>query len=155
MQMTFAASGQGHALFIRVVACDLLRREGWDSMSKYQEAGREVFIVRIEIVWGLRCLIVGRRGSNWPGRRRVSAERDMHRVCRGCVHGQGVGVLARRRGTCAVVLVDVLGRAKRRMLDHVVGRPSSHRLPCHGGRMKIVGGLPSLGGFDSPIVRKC
>ncbi|OWM87866.1 hypothetical protein CDL15_Pgr008312 [Punica granatum] len=98
MQMTFAASGQGHALFIRVVACDLLRREGWDSMSKYQEAGREVFIVRIEIVWGL---------------------------------------------------------SEELALSGKVGRPSSHRLPCHGGRMKIVGGLPSLGGFDSPIVRKC
>ncbi|PKI72003.1 hypothetical protein CRG98_007619 [Punica granatum] len=50
--VTFAAGGQGHALFVRAVACDLLWREGWDSMSKFQGAGREVFIVLIVVVQG-------------------------------------------------------------------------------------------------------
>ncbi|PKI60432.1 hypothetical protein CRG98_019173 [Punica granatum] len=48
--VTFVAGGQGHALFVRAVACDLLWREGWDSMSKFQGAGREVFIVLIMVV---------------------------------------------------------------------------------------------------------
>ncbi|OWM84271.1 hypothetical protein CDL15_Pgr011656 [Punica granatum] len=56
--VTFAAGGQGHALFIGVVACDLLRREGWDSVSKFQGAGREVFIVLIVVVQGSSCLLV-------------------------------------------------------------------------------------------------
>ncbi|PKI57118.1 hypothetical protein CRG98_022489 [Punica granatum] len=50
--VTFPAGGQGHALFIGVVACDLLRREGWDSVLKFQGAGREVFTVLIVVVQG-------------------------------------------------------------------------------------------------------
>ncbi|OWM79560.1 hypothetical protein CDL15_Pgr022972 [Punica granatum] len=50
MLVTFAAGGKGHALFVGVVACDLLRREGWDSVSKFQGAGWEVFIVLIVVV---------------------------------------------------------------------------------------------------------
>ncbi|OWM74142.1 hypothetical protein CDL15_Pgr008453 [Punica granatum] len=57
--VTFVAGGQGHALFVGAIACDLLRREGWDSMSKFQGAGREVFIVLIVVVQGPSCLLVG------------------------------------------------------------------------------------------------
>ncbi|PKI66968.1 hypothetical protein CRG98_012633 [Punica granatum] len=41
--VTFAAVGQGHALFVGAVACDLLRREGWDSVGEFalpEEVGR-------------------------------------------------------------------------------------------------------------------
>ncbi|PKI59767.1 hypothetical protein CRG98_019841 [Punica granatum] len=48
--VTFAAGGQGHALFVGAVACDLLWREGWDSVSKFQGAGWEAFIVLIVVV---------------------------------------------------------------------------------------------------------
>ncbi|OWM64722.1 hypothetical protein CDL15_Pgr026999 [Punica granatum] len=58
MLVTFAAGGQGHALIVRAVAYDLLRREGWDSVSKFQGAGREVFIVLIVVVQGSSCLLV-------------------------------------------------------------------------------------------------
>ncbi|OWM76956.1 hypothetical protein CDL15_Pgr011681 [Punica granatum] len=37
--VTFEAGGQGHALLVGAVACDLLRREGWDSVSKFQGVG--------------------------------------------------------------------------------------------------------------------
>ncbi|PKI36713.1 hypothetical protein CRG98_042893 [Punica granatum] len=56
--VTFAAGGQGHALFVGAVACDLLWREGWDSVLKFQGAGREVFIVLIVVVQGSNCPLV-------------------------------------------------------------------------------------------------
>ncbi|OWM71011.1 hypothetical protein CDL15_Pgr012502 [Punica granatum] len=56
MLVTFVAGGQGHAQFVGAVACDLLQREGWDSVSKFQGAGREVFIVLIVVVQGSSCL---------------------------------------------------------------------------------------------------
>ncbi|PKI61893.1 hypothetical protein CRG98_017722 [Punica granatum] len=52
--VTFEAGGQGHALLVGAVACDLLRREGWDSVSKFQ--------------------------ANWPGRCHASTLRDMHKL---------------------------------------------------------------------------
>ncbi|OWM84147.1 hypothetical protein CDL15_Pgr026457 [Punica granatum] len=58
MLETFVAGGQGHALFIGAVASDLLRMDGWDSVSKFQDAGREVFIVLIVVVEGSSCLLV-------------------------------------------------------------------------------------------------
>ncbi|PKI69347.1 hypothetical protein CRG98_010253 [Punica granatum] len=55
--VTFAAGGQGHALFVGAVACDFLWRGGWDSVSKFQGAGWEVFIVLIVVVQGSSCLL--------------------------------------------------------------------------------------------------
>ncbi|OWM90302.1 hypothetical protein CDL15_Pgr014140 [Punica granatum] len=52
------AGGQGHALFVGAVACDLFRMEGWNSVSKFQGAGREVFIVLIVVVQGSSYLLV-------------------------------------------------------------------------------------------------
>ncbi|OWM75289.1 hypothetical protein CDL15_Pgr012249 [Punica granatum] len=56
--VTFATGGQGHALFVGAVACDLLWKEGWDSVSKFQGARQQVFIVLIVIVQGSSCLLV-------------------------------------------------------------------------------------------------
>ncbi|OWM77727.1 hypothetical protein CDL15_Pgr012429 [Punica granatum] len=61
-----------------------------------------------------------RKGANWPGRHRASTLRDMHRVRRGYVHGGGGGMLARRGRTHSVALEDVLGYAKRRVIDHMM-----------------------------------
>ncbi|PKI61579.1 hypothetical protein CRG98_018025 [Punica granatum] len=76
--VTFAAGGQGHALFVGVVACDLLWKEGWDSVFKFQGVGREVFIVLIVVVQGPSCLF--HRGANWPGRHHASTLKDMHKL---------------------------------------------------------------------------
>ncbi|PKI50068.1 hypothetical protein CRG98_029537 [Punica granatum] len=48
--VTFAVGGKGHALFVGANVCDLLRREGWDSVSKFQGAGWEAFIVLIVLL---------------------------------------------------------------------------------------------------------
>ncbi|PKI77727.1 hypothetical protein CRG98_001851 [Punica granatum] len=44
------AGGLGHALFVRVVACDLSWRKGWPSMFGVQGGGGEVFPVSIVVV---------------------------------------------------------------------------------------------------------
>ncbi|PKI70468.1 hypothetical protein CRG98_009138 [Punica granatum] len=43
--VTFAAGGQGHALLVGAVACDLLRREGWDSLVLLGWLALELLIV--------------------------------------------------------------------------------------------------------------
>ncbi|PKI61224.1 hypothetical protein CRG98_018372 [Punica granatum] len=54
------------------------------------------------------------------GGRRASTLRNRHRVRRGYVHGRGGGMLARRRRMHSIVLVDVLGCAKRRVFSHAL-----------------------------------
>ncbi|PKI65908.1 hypothetical protein CRG98_013696 [Punica granatum] len=96
MLETFVAGGQGHALFIGAVASDLLRMDGWDSVSKFQDAGREVFIVLIVVVevyairisWGVGEVLV----CWWNlSRRGQEAERgvpyqDDKKICLGFVN---------------------------------------------------------------------
>ncbi|PKI78363.1 hypothetical protein CRG98_001231 [Punica granatum] len=56
------------------------------------------------------------REANWPGRRRASMPRDMHRVRRDHVHRRGGDVLARRRRMRSVELVDVHAQSRGDML---------------------------------------
>ncbi|PKI72889.1 hypothetical protein CRG98_006757 [Punica granatum] len=73
--VTFASGGQGHALFVGAVACDLLWREGWDLMSKFQGAGREVFIVLIVVVQGTVLSMDG--GSRLKGVNSLKSSEDL------------------------------------------------------------------------------
>ncbi|OWM70443.1 hypothetical protein CDL15_Pgr011919 [Punica granatum] len=56
------------------------------------------------------------REANWPGRRRTSTPRDMHRVRRVHVHRRSGDVLARCRRMRSVELVDVRAQSRGDML---------------------------------------
>ncbi|PKI58158.1 hypothetical protein CRG98_021446 [Punica granatum] len=73
--VTFAAGGQGHALFVGVVAYDLLWREGWDLVSKFQGVGWEAFIVLIVVVQGTMLSMDG--GSRLKGVKSLKSSEDL------------------------------------------------------------------------------
>ncbi|OWM74455.1 hypothetical protein CDL15_Pgr003958 [Punica granatum] len=59
IQMTAVAGGQGHALFVGTVACDLSWRNGRSSVFGVHGSSREVFPVSIVVVRDSDCFLVG------------------------------------------------------------------------------------------------
>ncbi|PKI57867.1 hypothetical protein CRG98_021737 [Punica granatum] len=89
----------------------------------------------------------------------------MHRVRRGCVHGQGGCVLARRGRTPSVALVEALGCMERHVLDHAMtssvvqawlwsGQASSEVVVDRRGPHSMAGRLKWLVGRLNGLVLK-
>ncbi|PKI73732.1 hypothetical protein CRG98_005874 [Punica granatum] len=89
-----STSWGGHALFVGAVTCDLLWKEGWDSVLKFQGAGREVFIVLI--VWESSLqVVVGRRVPHLSATSRKDSsgtQADSMDCCRRRVEGLHGGI---------------------------------------------------------------
>ncbi|PKI66971.1 hypothetical protein CRG98_012636 [Punica granatum] len=134
--VTFAAGGQGHALFVRTVACDLLRREGWDSVSKFHGVGREVFIVLIMVIQVGSSLCLRRWVGPWATGR-LAVEGSLSRVWESSfqvVVGRRVPHLSTTSRYSNLVLV--------RSIMPSAFRDGSVRSLCAGGLCRGVGRRP-------------
>ncbi|PKI56664.1 hypothetical protein CRG98_022952 [Punica granatum] len=120
------AGGLGLALFVGVVACDLLRREGWASAS-FEHA-------RKRLRGALR--VCARAWRDVLARRGGMCTRHT-----GDVSGRAGDMLS-----LAEVCVCQLSLGK-------VGLPSSHDSPCCGWRVKTAGSLLAKVGTSRLVVR--